>query len=219
MGAGRPLHKIDLHDRYRYNMGSRWDPPLRGWFQGTERTIFFTKQGRSPSPGTTRLWYHRAAPRLVRFEAVSKSSTVLQVEIDRSSLEDAGGLGVLIPRKNYYRNTFFECLDAGGERPETEEIGVASYDASADGHPFWDFAVSTHTVNQGSAVWGSVPLWPDLHHECLCVLAADVLLDGAGEAVGKAIIQGRVTKKLAEFVNTMEQRDLSGSRFVNLESR
>jgi hypothetical protein len=217
--SGVPLGKIELHDRWRHNTGSRWEPSRRAWMHGTERAIYFTASGGSVATSSIRIWYTRAAPRLVRFDAVSKTANVLQVELDRSALEDSGGLGLLVPRKNYYRNTFFECVNAGGALPESEEILCASYDRSTDGHPFWDFVVSTHTIGSGGSIWASVPVWSEPHHERLCVLAADSCLDSAGEAVGKTIIQNRVQKATLEFTQMMQKRDLVGSRYVNLARR
>lgn len=213
---GVQLPKIEVHDRYLRN-----DPVLggfsrRGWWQGTDRTIFFTKGGGAPGTAGLRLWFHRSSPQLARFRAISTSTTNLRVEIDTACDETDGGLGALLPRKDYYRNSFLECLDYGGERPETEEVLVSTFVAST--HPFWDFTVTSHTAGSDGGIWGTVPMWPSQHHELLCLLAANNVFDKGGDAAGRAIVQADTQRKLLEFTNTMEQRQKQIPRYVNYRS-
>ncbi len=210
---GITLPKIDRRDRYIRGQLGWTGTGRRGWWQGTDRTIMFLKNGSIPATSTIRLWFHRSAPQLAMFMAESTSTTALKVQIDSATDPLDGGLGALIPRKDYYRNSFLECLDNGGDAPETEEVAVGAFTKGT--HPEWTFTVSAHTQANQGALWATVPFWPTQHHEFLCLTAAAAAFSKGGDPAGKAIVQQEAADKRAQFINTMEQRQLQTPRYVN----
>ena len=217
---GRPTmvaNFTDFAERFSDEMRG-WNTATedRGWFLGRGGTIYFTKRSTAPDPDTTRVWYLRKPPALVRFRATSGAAKTLTVDIVNDLLEANGGLGTFDIRVNAYRNITVECVSYSGNASPFRRRSIVVTSAE-NAHPNWDLTITDSWGSYaGTAIWETLPIWPEEHHELIALIAAKRALGKGGDATGRLAAAYDARDRRRSFMRALENRQLQQARYVHV---
>lgn len=208
---GEEVAATSLGEMSEYQPGWQLcDGTRRGWMPAAlNNGIFFTDNKQTFDSTKIRIWFHRPAPKLARFTVTTYPTTST---LRFSPLTPT--LGVMLSRKNYYRNAGVFCLTVGSSAtPQGKRFFVSSWDEQT--HPNWDMVLATaHGLTTGSTIWEILPVWPEEHHDLLCWIAASRCFAKGGDRAGKAVVDEQIQGLYKHFVDVLTNRQIQTTRHV-----